>query len=49
LTEKRKKIQKHHLRLIDNGTVTVGGIPLIVIPGSERRLGGRIDGNGPFF
>jgi hypothetical protein len=34
--------------LIDNGTVAVGGIPFIDIPGSERRLGGRVDGNGPF-
>jgi hypothetical protein len=38
----------NHLRLIDDGVVATGDTPFIVIPESERRLGGRVGGNGPF-
>jgi hypothetical protein len=44
-----KRIEENHIRLIDNGTAAAGGTPFIVTPGSKRRLGGRVDGNGPFF
>lgn len=43
------KFKSIYLRLIDNGTVAVAGIPFGVTPVSDRRLAGRVAGNGPFF
>jgi len=40
--KKRKRQGQNHLRLID-------GTPFAVTPKSERRLAGRVAGNGSFF
>jgi len=47
--KRRKRQGQNHLRLIDIGTVAMDGTPFAVTPKSERRLAGRVAGNGSFF